>query len=641
MRNTFKILLSFIIFTTYLFSSINTVVSADDELQRHKSSFPNNILSSDYYNQEADYNLWEKFLTYDLCITDYNSLTDEQKELCKFIFETERSASGTVRCERARKILAGEDIGDRITVSEIKNGTKISSEGSYYAYDYQESDNSFYICKYIAPDIIHLDNEAIAEYWLDDKGTEKILEHKGLYAHFTASEEFSELAEKLSENEKSKYLGKNVLYIDDTYISFLNDGNVLSCTFLGADRKKNAETILQDNILYAVLPDDTAVIVSNKFKSTRLYKEEIVIPEEIDGHTVVAVESGAFNSANITQIVLPETIKYIGAKAFEECKYLDSINFPATLEMIGTAAFKDCAYLESIEINCPDLVIKSHAFSDSGLKQFSVSAKKLDEFSFAYCSAEDVVIGDNTEGIEAYAFYCCDSLESVTLPENLKYIANGAFSKTGLSRIDIPSETEILGKLPAATGGVDGTFTNPTDPLTDPSEPVIDSDKTICGVAGSCAENYANDNNIKFISNDLIRLSKEKLTIESGSEKDLRLINCDSQVQWDSSDENTVTVENGKVMGISAGSAVITASIGEQAFKCEVTVTEPLEKRETLLGDANMDYQINVRDCAFIALKLAENDTEKLTIYADYNNDNKVNVRDAAAIANYLAKNIK
>ena len=32
--------------------------------------------------------LWERFLKYDLCITDYDSLTDDEKDLCRFILET-------------------------------------------------------------------------------------------------------------------------------------------------------------------------------------------------------------------------------------------------------------------------------------------------------------------------------------------------------------------------------------------------------------------------------------------------------------------------------------------------------------------------------------------------------------------------
>ena len=38
---------------------------------------------------ENSQQLWERFIKYDLRITDYSSLSEEEKDLCKFIFETE------------------------------------------------------------------------------------------------------------------------------------------------------------------------------------------------------------------------------------------------------------------------------------------------------------------------------------------------------------------------------------------------------------------------------------------------------------------------------------------------------------------------------------------------------------------------
>ena len=40
-------------------------------------------------NAEDNTELWEDFLKYDLCITDYDSLTEKEQELCHFIFDTE------------------------------------------------------------------------------------------------------------------------------------------------------------------------------------------------------------------------------------------------------------------------------------------------------------------------------------------------------------------------------------------------------------------------------------------------------------------------------------------------------------------------------------------------------------------------
>ena len=56
-------------------------------------------------------------------------------------------------------------------------------------------------------------------------------------------------------------------------------------------------------------------------------------------------------------------------------------------------------------------------------------------------------------------------------------------------------------------------------------------------------------------------------------------------------------------------------------------------------GDANNDGKVNVRDCAYIANKLAAGKASSLPSEADYNSDGKINVRDAAAIARVLATN--
>lgn len=78
-------------------------------------------------------NLWNKFLKYDLCITNYNALTDEEKELCHFIFDTEQAAGDTVICERARRTLAGDsNIGKRLTLDDLANCYGIWDNYSVY-----------------------------------------------------------------------------------------------------------------------------------------------------------------------------------------------------------------------------------------------------------------------------------------------------------------------------------------------------------------------------------------------------------------------------------------------------------------------------------------------------------------------------
>ena len=69
------------------------------------------------------------------------------------------------------------------------------------------------------------------------------------------------------------------------------------------------------------------------------------------------------------------------------------------------------------------------------------------------------------------------------------------------------------------------------------------------------------------------------------------------------------------------------------------TNDDPEETKIVLLGDANDDGKVNVRDAAYIAKILSIGQDYILPFYSDFNQDEKINVRDAAAIARVLATN--
>lgn len=78
--------------------------------------------------------------------------------------------------------------------------------------------------------------------------------------------------------------------------------------------------------------------------------------------------------------------------------------------------------------------------------------------------------------------------------------------------------------------------------------------------------------------------------------------------------------------------------ISKYAVGKELLGMEWKENIHVLRGDANHDGEVNVRDAAFIANRLANEKGDELCECADYNEDGEINVRDAAAIAKDLAK---
>ncbi len=412
--------------------------------------FPLEILSSDYYDQEIDWDLWDKFLKYDLCITDYDALTAEEQELCKFIFETERSATGTIRCERARRTLAGDtDLGERMAVEELSELTGIYDK--YYTKEAHANEYYKYIyCNYrhCVPDVMHIDGDiGVSEYWIDEVGDERVL-CQGFVSTFTyypyfAYCEFDESASGWITNK----IEKREMDVESNIINI-------------------------NGINYTILPDNTASIVGidNDTFGSEIINEPLIIPESVNGYPVTAIEMSVFGATGFTEIELPDSITYIGPMAFNNCQYLHKINLPEKLEFMGEYAFQNTNSLSQIEINCPELVIPSFAFLCSGLTEISLNVEKVDEKAFkdSY-KLEKVFLGDNVAVIAANAFEGCTAIDEVNMLSTSAHIGQGAFSiSTELDSVTIPKNIEIIGVLPEAKGLIMFSGWEPV-PANDPS----------------------------------------------------------------------------------------------------------------------------------------------------------------------------
>ena len=75
---------------------------------------------------------------------------------------------------------------------------------------------------------------------------------------------------------------------------------------------------------------------------------QVIIPESIDGVKVVAIADDAFhNNADIISVVLPESVKSIGDRAFYRCESLVSVDLGG-VETIDFQAFSFCISLETV-----------------------------------------------------------------------------------------------------------------------------------------------------------------------------------------------------------------------------------------------------------------------------------------------------
>jgi len=181
-----------------------------------------------------------------------------------------------------------------------------------------------------------------------------------------------------------------------------------------------------------------------------------------------SIGGGAFyNCSGLESITIPNSVTSIGEDAFRGCSGLTSITIPNSVTSIGNWAFHNCSGLESITIPNSVTSIGNYAFRGcSGLVEMTIpfvgAAKGATEnthfgyifgaSSYSYnslyvpISLKSVTITGGTS-ISSYAFYGCEGLTSITIPDNVTSIGDYAFYNCrGLTSITIPRGVTSIGE---------------------------------------------------------------------------------------------------------------------------------------------------------------------------------------------------
>ena len=100
--------------------------------------------------------------------------------------------------------------------------------------------------------------------------------------------------------------------------------------------------------------------------------QDVVIPEEIGGKTVVKLNSGIFSGKAITSVVIPDTVTEIGRSLFMGCKQLENVELSNQIKEILGSTFEDCSNLK--EITLPESLeyFNTSAFTDTGITELFI-----------------------------------------------------------------------------------------------------------------------------------------------------------------------------------------------------------------------------------------------------------------------------
>ena len=169
---------------------------------------------------------------------------------------------------------------------------------------------------------------------------------------------------------------------------------------------------------------------------------------------VTSIGMNAFYACPITSITIPNSVTTIGAGAFAECDLLKSLAIPRSVTTLGEAAFALCESLILLDIPNTVSRIGMDAFAETGIYN-NKSNWDNGALYISNCLIEaqrdisgNYTVKKDTRLIADGAFYRCNSLHSITIPENVASVGELAFSRCSeLNTVTCLATTPpILGK---------------------------------------------------------------------------------------------------------------------------------------------------------------------------------------------------
>ncbi len=458
---------------------------------------------------------------------------------------------------------------------------------------------------------------------------------EGLFAHCSSLKKvvFPENMTKISDSFFKQCTSLETIVIPE-HITTIGDGAFVGCTSL--------EKITMHDNLTSI--GDGAFSGCEKL-------DNVEIPESIS-----SIGSSVFEGcAGLKNISMHDKIMSIGDSAFKECKKLEDIRIPENITSIGSSVFKGCASLKNIALHNKLISIGGSAFREcESLENIEIpeSITSIESRAFESCtSLKKITLHNKLTSIGEYAFSDCSDLADITLPDSVRTIGKYAFSNTEyyndnsnwsegvlyISNHVIEADSDIVSDNVIIKDGtvsiaeyafrvahaefVDGyhyivkldisTVEIPASVVSVAQDGFVNLTEgfSIKGYENTCAQTYANENDIPFIS--LGSASAETGVTVSGN---LSGTASYTEVELVSENDTVIAVAetvNGKY-------------IFENVKNGEYALRVSGKKCRT------RDYRIKVNDIPI-------NIDVEIFLYGDVHSDGFVDAKDATQILRYEA----
>lgn len=148
-------------------------------------------------------------------------------------------------------------------------------------------------------------------------------------------------------------------------------------------------------------------------------------------------------------IEIPTSVKIIGPYSFDNCAFLESVNFKdlSSLEEIGTGAFQNCRDLIEVDLCNSVIVIGDYAFyrcTSLTKIETPASLQEIGVSSFCGCSGlNDIKFNEGLVEIGTDSFHCCGDIDCVKVSSTVQNVFDSFNWNTRIKKIVFPDNFPV------------------------------------------------------------------------------------------------------------------------------------------------------------------------------------------------------